>query len=85
MALNEAAIIAGVFKGNIGWPGIVHVAASAELVIESKVSCREIEVAGKVSGGQVAAPCGRDVAASLSLQQMRRCGLARVDAEAEVR
>lgn len=47
---NEAAIITGVFKGNIDWPGIVHVAAGAELVIESKVSCREIEVVGKVSG-----------------------------------
>ncbi len=47
---NEAAIITGVFKGNIDWPGIVHVAAGAELVIESKVSCREIEVAGKISG-----------------------------------
>jgi cytoskeletal protein CcmA (bactofilin family) len=47
---NEVANITGVFKGNIDWPGIVQVAPGAEVVIESKVSCREIEVAGKISG-----------------------------------
>ena len=48
---NEAAIITGVFKGNIDWPGIVHIAAGAEVVIDSKVSCREMDVAGTISGG----------------------------------
>jgi hypothetical protein len=49
---NEVANITGVFKGNIDWPGIVHVAAGAEVVIETKASCREIEVAGRISGDQ---------------------------------
>ena len=56
---------AGVFKGNIDWPGTVHLAVGAEVVIDSKVSCREIEVAGKISGS------GQNVVLETGMLRMR--------------
>jgi cytoskeletal protein CcmA (bactofilin family) len=57
-ANTDRAIISGVFSGDIEWNGLVEVPEGGEIKAGSKVVCRELSVAGMVSGESVTLQAG---------------------------
>ena len=57
-ANTDRAVISGVFSGDIEWDGLVEVPEGGEIKAGTKVVCRELSVAGMVSGESVTLQAG---------------------------
>jgi len=57
-ANTDRAVISGVFSGDIEWDGLVEVPEGGEIKAGTKVICRELSVAGMVTGESVTLQAG---------------------------